>query len=645
MKRFLQKLIEEAQTENPVVMAFGRMNPPTIGHEKLVNRVKDIARDYGAPYHIILSHSSDAKKNPLSAENKLKHARRFFPDSNIEVTTKQMPTFLHHAQRLNAMGHDHLIMVAGSDRLEEYERLLHHYNGESDENPKALFHFKKIEVKSAGHRDPDAEGAEGMSASKMREHAKNNNFNEFRKGIPSHVSERHSRELFDHVRQGMGIQNPVMTRESVNERFKAFFISGGPGSGKDIIIRECFGENVTEINSSVALNILNDKHILGDRSNDIRKESIRNRRPLMINSNIQDEFSVYAIKEELEELGYETMMIFVNTTNESSKQRNEKLERMLSESVRYERWQNTQKCLDNFKEHFDRLFEYDNSLNLNDADYMQKVKKEEEITSIYEMVNLFLNMPIENKIAESWLIRNTDYKKDSLFENYLNKKLKENNNEHYQKNSSTLSEKTCTSCGGKTTRTGWLFESIRRKNGEKVRVFDNICPSCQLTAKAGRADDVRDGDIASNTKYTFRTYHEASGAKKEEVLPTKKYYNTEPKETRFQQDADKQRAKKQKTQQIGQPGKYISVDGVSSTYDTRGSGTVYPMSGLGQVTYREQKENKYSKSFKKFREAIDSPSVEMGVTGGEYGPSNKEPMQTQADVVLNKVSNKKKEKK
>jgi hypothetical protein len=89
----------------------------------------------------------------------------------------------------------------------------------------------------------------------------------------------------------------------------------------------------------------------------------------------------------------------------------------------------------------------------------------------------------------------------------------------------------------------------------------------------------------------------------------------------------------------------MSVDGISSTYDTRGSGTVYPMSGLGQVTYREQRENKYSKSFRKFREAIDSPSVEMGVTGGYHGPSNKEPMETQADVILNKTSNKKKDKK
>ena len=90
----------------------------------------------------------------------------------------------------------------------------------------------------------------------------------------------------------------------------------------------------------------------------------------------------------------------------------------------------------------------------------------------------------------------------------------------------------------------------------------------------------------------------------------------------------------------------MTTAGVSPEYDTRGQGTVYPMSGLGNVTYREQKENKYTKSFQQFRkEAIDSPSVEMGVTGGYHGPSNKEPMLTQYDKLNSQVSNVKRKKK
>ena len=235
MKKFIQKIEENIQTHNPVVMAFGRMNPPTTGHEKLVNKVKEIAHDYGAPHHVIISHSVDAKKNPLDVASKMKHAQRFFPGTNIVSSSKEHPTFLQHAARLHAMGHDHLIMVAGSDRIPEYEKKLQQYNGTAKGS---LYNFKKIEVKSAGQRDPDAEGAEGMSASKMREHAQNNDFNSFKQGVPPHVPEKHAKELFRDVRSGMGIH------ESVNHgMFKAIFISGGPGSGKDIIIREAIAND------------------------------------------------------------------------------------------------------------------------------------------------------------------------------------------------------------------------------------------------------------------------------------------------------------------------------------------------------------------------------------------------------------------
>ena len=150
MKKFLEKVEDDLQTKSPVVMAFGRMNPPTVGHEKLVNRVKEIAKDYNAPHHVIISHSVDANKNPLDAKAKLKHAQRFFPGTNLSTSSKELPTFLQHAAKLNAAGHDHLIMVAGSDRIPEYEKKLHDYNGPKDKNPKALFNFKKIELKSSG---------------------------------------------------------------------------------------------------------------------------------------------------------------------------------------------------------------------------------------------------------------------------------------------------------------------------------------------------------------------------------------------------------------------------------------------------------------------------------------------------------------
>jgi hypothetical protein len=180
------------------VFAFGRMNPPTVGHAALVDKVKDIAAANKATHSIVLSHSQDPKKNPLTPEQKLKHARRFFPGANISVATKEEPTFIHHLRKLHNQGVTHVTMVAGSDRVEEYKKLLDKYNGPGKE-----FNFKKINVVSAGQRDPDAEGVAGMSASKMRSHAENKNYSEFKKGIPSHVHPEHAKELYNDVRAGM----------------------------------------------------------------------------------------------------------------------------------------------------------------------------------------------------------------------------------------------------------------------------------------------------------------------------------------------------------------------------------------------------------------------------------------------------------
>lgn len=195
MRTFISFIAESA--DRHVVFAFGRMNPPTTGHEKLVNKVKSEAKKNNADHQIVLSSTQDKKKNPLTAEQKIKHAKRFFPGTNISAASKEHPSFIHHAKRLHKEGYTHLTMVAGSDRVKEMHTLLHKYNGAGKE-----FNFKHIKVVSAGHRDPDAEGTEGMSASKMRDHAKSSNFEEFKKGIPKHVSHAHAKELYDDVRKG-----------------------------------------------------------------------------------------------------------------------------------------------------------------------------------------------------------------------------------------------------------------------------------------------------------------------------------------------------------------------------------------------------------------------------------------------------------
>lgn len=202
MKSFVSYLLESEGKH--AVLAFGRMNPPTAGHEKVVNKVKAIAKKHNAEHHVVLSHSQDSKKNPLSAEQKVKHAKNAFPETNIKAASKEKPTILHHAAELHKSGVEHLHVVAGSDRKEEMHKLLHKYNT-GEKHAHGSYHFKSITVHSSGHRDPDSEGTTGISASKMREHASSGNKKEFHSGAPSKMSQKHKEEMYHDVRKGMGI--------------------------------------------------------------------------------------------------------------------------------------------------------------------------------------------------------------------------------------------------------------------------------------------------------------------------------------------------------------------------------------------------------------------------------------------------------
>lgn len=203
MKRFRYFIAEaNEQSEfgsNPAVMSFGRMQPPTVaGHGKVVDTVKNLANQMGAKHEIVLSHSQDPEKNPLTPQQKLKHAQRLFPDTNISVASDDMPTLIHHAARLNHEGHDHLTLVAGDDRVNEYQNLLNRYNGQPDKSGKIPFHFKNgVRVVSAGERDGDAE-----SATKIRKLVSDGNKEEFIKRYPTlHPSQ--SEELYNDLAAGM----------------------------------------------------------------------------------------------------------------------------------------------------------------------------------------------------------------------------------------------------------------------------------------------------------------------------------------------------------------------------------------------------------------------------------------------------------
>lgn len=199
-----KKPIKEETEEKHHVLAFGRMNPITSGHEAVVNKVHQVAKEHNAGHTVVVSHSQDAKKNPLSAEQKVKHAGHAFPGTNVKAASKEHPTILHHAAELHKQGVHHLHVVAGSDRKDEMHTLLHKYNNKEEKH--GHYKFKSITVHSSGARDPDAEGTSGISASKMREHASTGNKKEFHKGAPSKMSVAHKTAMYNDVRRGMDVK-------------------------------------------------------------------------------------------------------------------------------------------------------------------------------------------------------------------------------------------------------------------------------------------------------------------------------------------------------------------------------------------------------------------------------------------------------
>lgn len=188
----------QESADSTAVMTFGRMNPPTIGHEKLIRKVEDVAKDHRAAAHIFASHSEKTAKNPLPQKAKLKYLSKVAgPDTHVTGSSKEAPTILDAAAKLHTAGHKHLVVVAGDDRVDEYHTLLHKYNGVQAKH--GHYNFKSIKVESAGHRDPDAEGAEGMSGTKMRAHARSGDMDKFKSGLPKSLHD-HAEEIATHIR-------------------------------------------------------------------------------------------------------------------------------------------------------------------------------------------------------------------------------------------------------------------------------------------------------------------------------------------------------------------------------------------------------------------------------------------------------------
>ena len=189
---------EEETVEGSLTVAFGRFNPPTTGHGKLLAAAKSAAGD--GDLEIYPSRTQDPKKNPLDPDMKVSYMKKMFPEfeENI-VNNPEMKSIFNVLMEVNEKGYTTIKIVVGSDRQAEFENLANKYNGE-------LYEFEEIEVISAGQRDADSEGVEGMSASKMRKAVVDGDFAAFRRGVPKTLKDQEAQELFNSVASAMKIK-------------------------------------------------------------------------------------------------------------------------------------------------------------------------------------------------------------------------------------------------------------------------------------------------------------------------------------------------------------------------------------------------------------------------------------------------------
>ena len=190
---------------NDITVVFGRFNPPTVGHGKLLQAAEKAAQ--GGDLKIYPSRTQDAKKNPLDPDMKVSFMRKMFPKYEEQIVNdSEMISIFNVLTTAYEEGYKNVNIIVGSDRQAEFENLANKYN-------KDLYDFKQIRVISAGVRDADAEGVEGMSASKMRKAVADNDFEAFKKGTPSGAKEGDVQAMYDAVRAGMGVKKKKEVKE------------------------------------------------------------------------------------------------------------------------------------------------------------------------------------------------------------------------------------------------------------------------------------------------------------------------------------------------------------------------------------------------------------------------------------------------
>ena len=208
----LKELFLREDDRATAVFAFGRFNPPTIGHQKLLDKVIAMTKQVNGKGYIFLSHKQNNKTDPLTFREKQDYLKMFYP--NIEIGSANANTIIKALQEIQSQGRTRIVMVAGSDRVAEFQKLLNQYNGKPDKQGNDLYKFDSIDVVSAGERDPDQEGAAGASASKARDLANKGQEQEFNKIV---LGGNNGKKLYDIIQDRLAEQIDQNNKKLYNE--------------------------------------------------------------------------------------------------------------------------------------------------------------------------------------------------------------------------------------------------------------------------------------------------------------------------------------------------------------------------------------------------------------------------------------------
>ena len=416
----LDTFIREAK-EKTAVFSFGRFNPPTTGHAKLVDVLNRIAKKVSGDPILFTSHSNDKKKNPLPHKTKINFLRKFFK-KKVGVPDIAARTVFDICNALQNQGYTNVVMVVGSDRVKEFELLLKKYNKVKGRH--GFYDFKSIEVVSAGNRDASATDVSGMSASKMRDAAERGAFDEFKQGVPN---KQFSDLLYKAVRKGMGINEEAhlpdyMQEDLIQEGvydpgiFKAVFLMGGPGSGKSTVVNQlsfkALGLKIVNTDKSFETGLkkagqtLDLKTVPADIRDPIRKRAKRQttrlmdryidgRLGLVFDTTSADATKIKFYKGMLDRLGYESKMVYVSASLDNAQKRNSNRARKLPPEIVKKDWDRSQKNLEVMK----KIFKKDFFQVTNDDDLSTLQKKTNSLFS--KLMTWSTSFP-NNKPSSLW---------------------------------------------------------------------------------------------------------------------------------------------------------------------------------------------------------------------------------------------------